>query len=105
MYPLILVVIAHTSCILAVSKSGRQEYSPFFWAWVVVNLVLSLSIYAPIVADRSAVFVLHISFWALALANLVFVIFWGHKEWLSVDPYIILVCVSFAIDYFRHDYH
>ena len=99
MYPILLVVIAQTVSVFAVSKSGEREDAFLLWVWVVTNLLCSASIYSPVLKGKSGLFVLYYCFAVLAAVTLVLEIFIGTEEWLSLEPYISLLCVSFAIDY------
>lgn len=99
MYPILLVVIAQTLSVFAVSKSGRREDPFYVWVWVVVNFLCSASIYSPVIEGKAGVFLLKYCFAVQSIVTLGLLIFLGTEEWLSLEPYISLLCVSFAIDY------
>ena len=101
MYPILFVCVSHISCLLAVSKSARFDNHAALWAWVVSNLVLTSSIYAPVVSGKKALFLLHWALPCLSLINLLYVIFLGGEEWLSIDPYVTVISTSFATDYYH----
>ena len=101
MYPIFLISACHIACIVAVSKSASFDNYIALWAWVTTNLVLSSSIYAPIVSGKDTLFLLHWSLVCLVIINALYLAFWGNSEWLSLDPYIVIIFTSFAVDYYR----
>ena len=101
MYPILLVATSHIACVIAVSKSASFDNHLALWTWVVLNLVLSSSIYAPVVSGKGALFLLHWSLFCLVVVNTAFLVFWGDTEWQSLDPYVVIIATSLAVDYYR----
>lgn len=99
MYPILLVVLAQSLSVVAVSKSGDREDPFLVWVWVVTNFLCSASIYSPVIEGKEGVLVLKYCFVVLTVVTLGLVVFVGSEEWLSLEPYLSLLCVSLAVDY------
>lgn len=98
MLGIFLVVAAQLACIISVSNSAGTEVPEFLWAWVVSSLVCSLSIYAPIISGHAGVKVLHLCFALLCITNFAFCVTLSKERWLSLEPYLVVVATSFAVD-------